>query len=357
MPRAKLGATGGLPARANVLGFARADKLPVAPKLPSLALQGGMTLAMTGRPQCTEVDMFRKLLPIVALLLAAAWSPCRGQSGVVIYQEGTLLEDELAPPRPARFFVGFELELVAPDLDQHLRGTVDLGGGVIDVVELPNADLDAALGARLQLGWNLSSGVGDLSVVFRGFSTEGSEFLDPGFLDTLLEVDVLDFDFTSPPLALDSAWSLRGRIGPRLTRVHFETLAETWFVGQRASSTFRGAGGHAAVEIEAALGRSGLRVIGKLDGAALWGQVRQDFDEVFFFGPTVLVAGATLREDRFVPSLAAELGLGWDAPWSVFGLNFAVGYRFERWWNVGDAFDSRADLNIHGMFLRAQWSF
>ncbi len=302
--------------------------------------------------------MLSKILPaIVVLLVAAVWAPCRGQVGVIVYEEGTFLpDDDPAPPRPVRFFVGVDFELVYADLDQRLRGPVDLGGGVIDIIELPNADLDVDLALRLEFGWHLWSGAGDLSIVLRGLSAEGNDFREPRTIETFLELDVVDLDFTSRRWTFDPAWSVRWRAGARFARVHFDTFAESWFVGQRVSNTFRGAGAHLGVETEAAVG-PGLRFIAKVDGSAMGGSIRQDFDEIFFFGPVVVLAGTTVREDQFVPVLAAELGLGWDAPWSVFGLNFAAGYRFERWWNVGDVFDSRADLNIHGLFFRAQWNF
>jgi hypothetical protein len=311
--------------------------------------------------------MAKTRLPVAvltALLVIAGLCPCWGQVGYVVYEEDPALAPEPLHPGHLHWFVGFEFQLVFADVDQRLRGIVDFGELGTDVVQLPTADLDWDIGGRFELGAHLPSGCGDVSLVFRALHVEGSEIL-PNFdlfgealLDSFLEVGVIDFDYTTPRLPLDSMWSLRGRIGPRFARVDFETVAEGFLVGQRARSLYRSAGGHAGLDIEAALGHSGLRLLGRVDGAALGGRVRQQFDEVFFLpGLMAIGAGTVVHEDRFVPTLAVELGLGWDVPWSCHGLNFAVGYRFERWWNVGDAFDSHADLNLHGVFFRAEWNF
>jgi hypothetical protein len=80
--------------------------------------------------------------------------------------------------------------------------------------------------------------------------------------------------------------------------------------------------------------------------------VRQSFTET--------VAGASGERDQsatpVIPVLAVQAGVGWKSP-GVPHLHLAAGYFAEDWWDVGRLADSRGELWLQGVFLRAEWRY
>ena len=154
--------------------------------------------------------------------------------------------------------------------------------------------------------------------------------------------------------SLDPHWDMKWRAGVRLANAYFESLALGFFREERTSNHFFGAGPHVALDLWRSLPTEGLGLFLRLEGASVIGQISQGFERIV--GDDVLVGGATLiHHTQAVPVLNAQAGVSW-LPWSGRS-RFALGYEFERWWSIGEAGDSRAELTTQGIFCRAEFGF
>ena len=52
--------------------------------------------------------------------------------------------------------------------------------------------------------------------------------------------------------------------------------------------------------------------------------------------------------------LSVQAGLSW-APNDTW--RFSAGYSYEQWWDATFAGNSRGDVQIQGVFLRAEWKY
>jgi hypothetical protein len=63
-----------------------------------------------------------------------------------------------------------------------------------------------------------------------------------------------------------------------------------------------------------------------------------------------------------VPYLAVQAGAVWRPPQND-RISVALGYTFERWWNVGELFTtgfpvgSKGELTVQGVYLRCGFSY
>src|SRR5439155_22909413 len=119
---------------------------------------------------------------------------------------------------------------------------------------------------------------GELIVSYQSVVSTGQgivrdwDFFGAGLLNTRLNMNVIDVDFTSLENGFGSWWSMRWRIGVRTATVFYDTRVDGVFVGQKSAEHFAGAGPHAALELWRQLPWSGWSLYGKADGAFLIGR-------------------------------------------------------------------------------------
>lgn len=102
---------------------------------------------------------------------------------------------------------------------------------------------------------------------------------------------------------------------------------------------FDGAGLKAGLDGERRL-RGGFSVYGRLTGAVMTGRFSSRYT-MFNSTTDVLLARAVWKDDRIVPQLEYEVGLGWTSPSDRWRL--AAGYMYSHWMNtvtVGEFIDS-----------------
>jgi hypothetical protein len=234
----------------------------------------------------------------------------------------------------------------------------------VDVVHVPNADLDWVGSPRIEVGYRLPEGYGEFLASFRSMVSEGTavlpafDVLGSGFLRSRLNTNVLDLDYRSRELTPLPCWDLRWQAGIRIAALYFDSRATGLFLEQRTSNNFVGAGPHGGVEVARTLPLPGLALFGRLDGAVVVAGVEQDFEETQTFGPGVVLGGAThLRRTVVSPVLSFQTGVSWTPPGNAHWLRFAFGYQFEHWWGIGDVGGSRADLTVQGLFFRGEFDF
>src|SRR5438552_3453759 len=129
-----------------------------------------------------------------------------------------------------------------------------------------------------------------------------------------------------PRLPLGPHWAMKWRVGVRLASVFFDSRAEAFFLEQRASNNFLGAGPHAALDLWRSLNCSGFGLFSRLEGAALLGQVSQGFEEVVADEDGNLTGTAAhITHTQAVPVLGLQLGLGWTSCWQRHWNSVAMG--------------------------------
>jgi hypothetical protein len=279
---------------------------------------------------------------------------------------GPLLRGDplLDPPWAPGPFVGVEFDLLAPHIKNHISGPVAITGFIPDTVQLPTATLDWVSVPRFDVGYRFAQGCGEAVLSYRYLMSYGKDLVDgfdlnglPGYLRSRLDAHVIDLDYGGRPIPLGGCWDVQWHVGARLMTVFFDSQAVASMVEQRMSNEYIGAGPHAALDLRRELPRRGMALFGRIEGAALWGQIHQNFEEVGFLGGPP-VGGATLLEgSQAVPMLNVRAGVEYAWPLFCGRLRVALGYEWERWWHVGRLGDSEAELTVQGIFFQTEYGW
>ena len=344
-----------------------AEKLPPPPDPPSGTALIGYPVGcpLPGPP----------VPPPYAPPACAPYEDCNGP-----LLRGDPLLDRLHYPPPG-WFAAFELGIVGPHVKNGLFDSsavgaapfVSVAGGrnrmlVSDLlpnpIHVPGADLDWAGAPRVELGYRLPQGFGEFLVSYRSLVSEGTDFLPVfdldgggGFLKSRLNVNVLDLDYASREFTLGPEWDMKWRIGARLASAYYDARALGFFLEQRVSNDFRGAGPHLALDLRRRLAGTGLAWYGHAESAAVIGKIKQAFGEsILLPDGTLFGTAANVRQNQVAPVLSFETGLSW-VPLGSSHLRFAVGYEYEIWWSLGQTATANLELTDQGVFLRAEWSF
>ncbi|HLJ94605.1 MAG TPA: Lpg1974 family pore-forming outer membrane protein [Gemmataceae bacterium] len=301
-------------------------------------------------------------------LLYTPISPYQDNNGPLL--RGDPLLDRPHSPGPGCFWA-LELNVVAPQIKNRLQAPVAINSPILqepgiqgflpNLVHLPTAELDWTGAPRFELGYRFPEGFGELLLSYRFLVTEGRDvipyfdFGDDGFLKSRLDMHAIDLDYGSREFSLDPHWDMKWRAGVRLANVYFDSLAVGFFREESTTNHFIGAGPHVGLDLWRTLDIPGLGLFLRLEGASVIGQISQGFERIVA-DDTSVAGGATLvHHTQAVPVLHVQAGLNW-APW--YGrTRFALGYEFERWWTIGEAADSRAELTTQGIFMRAEVGF
>ncbi len=250
-----------------------------------------------------------------------------------------------------------------------------------DVVTVPMARLDWTVSPRIEFGYRLPSGFGEVDVAYRFLSAEGSGTTPAGSIESPdtaaalsshLDMNLADLDYASRETSLGPNWGLKWRIGLRYADVFFGSQADEPVteapsgVFERAiSNNFWGIGPHAAVELSTSRSSEGFRWVGRLDLALLFGETEQRFAETSTTpGATGYLGGEThFANAQQVPMLGGFLGLEWR-PSQYPSLNVLLGYTAEYWWNVGRLSDpdfysgqSAGEVGLQGPVFRLEYNY
>lgn len=336
----------------------------------SLALAAGRACpAQSLPPTPVPVTAPPAPCPAPAATLAPP-QPAGGPPACAPYEDcnGPLLRGDPLLDRPEYgrpgWFGSLQATIGKPHVENGLTNSVTVAG-ITDQVRLPMAPQDWTGSPRMELGYRLYQGAGEVLFSYRTLSTDGIsevpnfDVLGPADLHSRLDVNVFDLDYGSREFSLGPAWEMRWLAGVRIAGVVFESDATGLAVGQRTRNSFWGAGPHLGLEVWRRLGQSEVAAICRIEGATLLGEIHQTFDEVFFdqAGVPVLGGATVVHQTQIVPTVTTQLGLGWTPAWSCHGLRFSGGYQFEKWWYVGEIGASRGELTMHGLFLRADFNF
>jgi hypothetical protein len=269
----------------------------------------------------------------------------------------------LGGQQPGWFF-NAEVGILKPHLVNNLVGSVNVGGLFTDTVALPSGWLDWTASPEVELGYRFGEGGSELLVAYRNVTSEGNDGIenyDPcgeGWLHSRLNLNVIDLDYATPHFNPRPNWDVQARLGGRIATASFSARAEGQILEQRLCNDFVGGGPQLALDVARAFPGTRLALFSRLEGAVLFGEVQQRFEETIWINDVPLASGASCQDGaRTVPIFRVQAGLSWTPQWSNHSLRLSGGYEYEHWWNLGSVGSSSADLGIQGVFLRCEWTF
>lgn len=293
------------------------------------------------------------------------------------FQTDRLLDPPyLAPPG---WFFDLDVGVTKGHVKNQLSTTVqNPATGNADLVGLPAAPLDWTISPRLEAGYRLPSGFGEVALSYRFLATQGSELVagadGPTRLSSLLDVNQADLDYASEEFSLWPRWDMRWRLGLRYASVYFDSRADEPFdlaaagsgvFRTRTTNSYVGLGPHSGVELARRFSDAGLSFVLKGEFSLLIGRVRQQFIETTTTaGPDgrPLVGSLAASDSQGVPVLGLQAGLAWQPP-EYPDVRLYLGYVYEYWWdvgllgnlnNIGGTFGEVAD---QGFVLRAEFDY
>jgi hypothetical protein len=269
-------------------------------------------------------------------------------------------------PQPGWLF-DVEVGILLPHVRNEMYDAVTVKG-VTSPVKPSSAPLDWTAAPRVELGYRLPEGFGEIDLAYRFLGSQGTGTVSgpsaapdgPATLTSRLDIQVADLDYASNELSI-CTWWMKWRLGMRGADVYFDSRADESLAAaaagsgifeRRVTNNFWGFGPHGSLELERRLDW-GLTVVGRIDVAELLGRV----DQGFFEESTTHVSGQTLRSNGGdVPQINASLGVAWR-PQRLQALRLFAGYEYEYWWNVGRFSDPQGEVFDQGVLLRADFNY
>jgi hypothetical protein len=303
----------------------------------------------------------------------APCAPFEDRNGPLL--QGDPLLDQSIYGMPG-WFTAIETDIVKPHVKYALSDTVQ-GSTIVppgmmfpsrlitDQMALPFAALDWTAEPRIELGYRLPGGCGEFMVTYRSLVSQGSDILvnfDPagdGLLRSRVDLEVVDLDFASREFSLGPNWDIKWITGVRFADIFMDSRADGLVLEQRSSDHYWGVGAHVGLDLRHRLGNTRLSLFGKLEMAALLGQVHQSFEETTFNPAsqvTTAMAGGTLDKTQAGMTIETQAGLSWR-PWACRPITLSTGYQYEEWWYIGTVNGNHATLSDQGFFLRAEWNY
>jgi hypothetical protein len=280
-------------------------------------------------------------------------------------------------PQPG-WFVDVEVGVLLPHVVNDMHDAVTVNG-VTSRVQLPGGTLDWTGAPRIELGYRLPEGFGEITLAYRFLGAQGTGTASgpfaapdaPGSLLTRLDIQTADLDYASNELSI-CTWWMKWRLGLRGADLYFdsqvdEPIAAAAAAGssgvfeRRDTNNYWGIGPHGSLEIERRLTDWGLMAMGRLEGSILLGRIDQGFFETSTTRGVggQFLTGQTLESNAMaVPELEGNIGLGWRPP-SCPAVRVFAGYEYEHWWDVAHMPNtgSVGEVYNQGVLLRADFNY
>ncbi len=289
------------------------------------------------------------------------------------------LLDRPGAPLPG-LFVNVEPDIVGVHFRNQFHIAVPVNAVRTDTVQFPGPRLDDALSMRVEAGWRLEDGWGDLLVGYRFLCTQGGNGETAAATGVgsaqnsgRLALNSFDFAYQSHEFALGPDWDMRWRTGIRTTFFYYDArlaLAEPAagvgaLLGEGERNYFVGIGPLLALELSWKTPLPGLAVFGRIDGGLQFGHISQTGAEILAGSAGATEFESTGGWEVTVLSLSEEAGLSYTLPdWNYSRL--MLGFHYETYFQLGRLNptggqppppNSRGQLDDVGVFLRAEWNF
>jgi hypothetical protein len=251
---------------------------------------------------------------------------------------------------------------------------------------LETVGIDRAYGPEVAFGYR-TPGVGELQIRYQGVYAEESEKLQvvPGFpysmtnsgipIDQILQLNALtttryrtrfrthaaDAIVSTDTLPVGEGWDFKLGGGVRFATFFLEDRGESKLITQSARNTFEGLGPLVGFDLNRRLLRQEDGFLAwihtRVEGSYLFGDANHTLEETFS-APVVLIPPKRIRTtvEQSAPRVAAEIGFSFaDLP--THHVRGTVGYRYDRWFEVGKSGGWDFDLVMQGAFVRVEWNY
>ena len=179
------------------------------------------------------------------------------------------------------WFAAIETDLVAAHVGNRLIGSVNIGGGT-NTIQVPSTPLGWTAMPRLDFGYRLGQGAGELLVSYRATATSGSRSIAANDFATIrsrFQTHQADFAYASREDWALPGWVLRWQAGARLASVFFDSQGRGVSQVERVANEFIGVGPQFGLEMRRPTNIAGLSPFIRLDAAWVVGRIEQTFQE------------------------------------------------------------------------------
>jgi hypothetical protein len=223
----------------------------------------------------------------------------------------------------------------------NIRGPVIFPGGAGDIVSVPGANLSWAASPEILLGYRLPAGFGEFTLSWRYLSSDGTQALPgpdgPSSVHSRVDLTVADLDYRSSEIFWWPCLDTKFWGGFRFANLYFDSEQTTaaalaakgsGVIDRHVTNRYWGIGPHAGAEVAYFLSGREWSVLGRIEGAAPVGRIRQTFSERTLTGS----ANAPFSSSQETPMMDVQLGIRWmpNVQTEVF-----FGYQYEYFWSVG----------------------
>src|SRR5262249_22354765 len=156
-----------------------------------------------------------------------ACAPFEDRNGPLL--KGDPLLDAPDFPQPG-WFAAVDLDLVGPHVKNRLTSTV-VAGLTLQTVQLPGAELDWTVAPRIEVGYRLPEGFGEILLGYRFLNSDGTDTIagfdaaGAGALKTRLSLSIWSLDYASNEFSLQPCLNMRWKVGVQLGSAFFDNQA------------------------------------------------------------------------------------------------------------------------------------
>jgi hypothetical protein len=252
--------------------------------------------------------------------------------------------------------------------------------GTSDFVKFAGNPIDPTISPRFEIGYRFPGNWGGVQLGYRFLTSQGSDVMTTGPEDDIqasaqqkgiLEYNLIDVTYVSREFALGPYWDLRWGVGARALFLYFNSGLQFLNPGsnvgailaQNESNSLSGFGVWGFIDLERKMPIAGLALFGRFEATDLEAQVRQGFSETVAGGSGApLTFSARYDFSVGVPILREVAGVSYTVPqWNYS--RFLLGVQWETYFQIGrdnltsGIISSRGQLDLYGLFFRAEFNF
>ncbi|HEY7330995.1 MAG TPA: hypothetical protein VH592_25385 [Gemmataceae bacterium] len=252
--------------------------------------------------------------------------------------------------------------------------------GNTDTVMFAGNPINPTVSPRFEVGYRFPSNWGGIQLGYRFLTSQGSDFTTTGPEDDIqapahqvgiLNFNLIDLAYVSREYSLGPYWNMRWGAGARMLFLYFNSglrflnpgSALGDIVAQNSSNSVSGAGVWAFGDLERKMPIPGMALFGRFEATDLETQVRQGYSETVAGGNGSLLAfNSRFAFSAGVPILREVAGISYTVPeWNYS--RFMLGVQWETFFQIGrlsltNGFvDTRGQLDLYGIFFRAEFNF